>query len=180
MGEAAVVRVYTIGHSNVAAERLLELLRQHAIETLVDVRSSPYSRYCPQFNREPLKATLEGAGLSYVYAGDYLGGRPQDPALYRPSGEADQAPQVDYAAVAATERYQRGIRRLLGIAASSRTAVMCSEEDPAHCHRQHLLSQTLLAAGVDVQHIRGSGELQAAWADGAPRPDEPRQLGLGI
>jgi hypothetical protein len=68
--------------SNVPAERLVELLHQHEVATVLDVRSTPYSRYNPQYNRETIQRTLEEAGIAYAYAGDYLGGRPNDPACY--------------------------------------------------------------------------------------------------
>ena len=67
--------VFTIGHSNHAAEVFLRLLRQHRIEEVVDVRSSPHSRYNPQFNRRTLQATLADAGVGYVFMGGELGGR---------------------------------------------------------------------------------------------------------
>jgi hypothetical protein len=39
--------IFTIGHSNIPAGRLVELLQQHEIATVLDVRSMPYSRYQP-------------------------------------------------------------------------------------------------------------------------------------
>ena len=68
--------VFTIGHSNHPAEVFLRLLLQHGIEEIVDVRSSPHSRYNPQFNRKALQAVLAEAGVGYVFMGAELGGRP--------------------------------------------------------------------------------------------------------
>lgn len=155
------VRVYTIGHSNHPAEKLLALLLQHAIAVLVDVRSTPYSRWNRQYNREALQKSLAQAGIEYRFAGEYLGGRPKDPGCYRPG--PDGSPQIDYPLMMAKDWYQAGIRRLVEIATEQPTAILCSEEDPAHCHRQNLIAQTLLAMGVEVPHIRGSGEVQPAW-----------------
>lgn len=159
--------IYTIGHSNVPASKLISLLKQHGIQVLVDVRSSPYSQYVPQFNREDLQAVLQREGLDYKYAGDYLGGRPKDPTCYKnsqiPDGHADFLHLVDYPAVMTKEWYQKGIDRLVEITLQARTAIMCSEENPERCHRQHLISQTLLQKGIEVLHIRGDGQLQKAW-----------------
>src|SRR3954470_9661437 len=78
--------LYSIGHSNVAVERLIELLNQHSIATLCDVRSAPYSRYNPQFNRETLAASLRPTGIVYHFMGDTLGGKPADGALRTEDG----------------------------------------------------------------------------------------------
>jgi hypothetical protein len=159
--------IYTIGHSNISAKKIIELLKLHHIEVVVDVRSSPYSQYVAQFNREMFQVVLQRQGLDYKFAGEYLGGRPKDPTCYKngqiPKGHADFLQLVDYPAVMTKDWYQKGIRHLLKIAREKPTAIMCSEEDPAHCHRQHLISQTLLQLGIEVLHIRSDGSLQKAW-----------------
>src|SRR5690349_5296810 len=101
------VELWTVGHSNVPAEHLLELLADVGIEALVDVRSRPYSRFNPQFDREAFTATLAEARVRYLHLGDVLGGRPDDPDLYDADG------RVAYARVAATEPFAAGIDRLL-------------------------------------------------------------------
>jgi uncharacterized protein (DUF488 family) len=160
------ITIYTIGHSNMPFAALLALLQRHQIAVLVDVRSAPYSQYTPQFNREVLAQDLNAAGIDYRFAGAYLGGRPTDPTCYKtgvvPEGDADFLKIVDYAEVAKRDWYRRGLDRLIAIARAQRTAIMCSEEDPAHCHRQHLIAQTLLARQIAVWHIRATGDLEAA------------------
>ena len=142
------LEAFTIGHSNVPADAIIALLRQYHIETLVDVRSAPYSQYSPQFNRETFARTLREAGVEYLFAGDDLGGRPKDPTCYKsgesPTGKAAYLALVDYGEVAKRDWYKRGIGRLLEFAQERRTAIMCSEEDPGRCHRHHLIAQTLL------------------------------------
>jgi uncharacterized protein (DUF488 family) len=73
--------IFTIGHSNHSSEEFLQLLQQHSVACLVDIRSQPYSRYNPQFNRETLAAALRSAGIRYSDFGATLGGRPDDPRL---------------------------------------------------------------------------------------------------
>lgn len=147
------ITVFTIGHSNVPAEHILELLRQYGIEVLVDVRSMPYSRHNPQFNRETFQRFLEASGIRYVYEGRDLGGRPDDPDCY-------DGNQVQYSRIAMKPWYQEGIERLIEMARHHRVAIMCSEEDPLHCHRHNLIAQTLLERGVAVWHIRGDGRIE--------------------
>lgn len=159
--------VYTIGHSNVSDEALVALLRNFEIQVVVDIRSVPFSQYTPWFNRELLETTLRHAGIEYIFAGAWLGGRPDNPAYYKrqalPPDHANYLKEVNYDAYARDEHYLKGIRALLRRARDARTVIMCSEEDPHRCHRHHLITQlTLLPEGVTVQHIRGNGTLEQA------------------
>jgi uncharacterized protein (DUF488 family) len=153
--------IYTIGHSNVPAAKIIDLIARYEIKVLVDVRSSPYSQYCPQFNRETFEFTLKQAGVDYKYAGEFLGGRPKDPTCYKdrslPDGHDDFLHLVDYPAVMTRDFFQKGIQRLVKLAEDNRVVVMCSEEDPAQCHRHHLIGKYLVQRGLTVLHIRGDG-----------------------
>ncbi len=153
--------IYTIGHSNVPASKVIDLLRQFEIQLLVDVRSAPYSQYVSQFNRETFEHTLRLAGIEYQYLGEALGGRPKDPSCYKngqlPDGKADYLHLVDYPAVMTRPFFRQGIDQLLKISSQSRLAIMCSEEDPSQCHRHHLIGRYLDQLGVTVLHIRGDG-----------------------
>ena len=162
--------IYTIGHSDHETPAFVDLLRQHEIALVVDVRSQPYSRWTPQFNRELLARDLESAGIAYEFMGDALGGRPADASLY----DSDQE-RPDYDRLAQTPAYQAGIDRLLdrslGLARAGRVALMCGEGDHQHCHRHLLIAQTLLARGVRVLHIQPDGTLVEGEL-------APRQLSL--
>jgi len=160
--------IYSIGHSDHETHAFITLLRQHSITTLVDVRSEPYSRWVPQANRETLARALHAAGLAYIFMGDKLGGRPDDPALYD-AEEAEGRP--DYARVAATAEFQTGIERLLELAETDAVVMMCSEGDYRRCHRALLITPALLERGARVVHIQPGGETVEA------RP-EPKQLAL--
>ncbi len=148
--------IHTIGHSDHELPAFLDLLRRHSISLVIDVRSQPYSRWAPQFNRETLARALQEAGLSYRFMGDSLGGRPADRALYDPGEE-----RPNYGRVAATPAYQAGIDRLLELARTARVAILCSEGDHRHCHRNLLITQTLLERGVSVLHIQPDGAVIA-------------------
>src|SRR5205809_226859 len=94
--------VFTIGHSNLDLPKFVALLKQHGIEAIADVRSSPYSQYNPQFNREPLQRVLREQGISYVFLGEELGARRSEPECYV-NGRAD------YSLIAATPAFIRGM-----------------------------------------------------------------------
>jgi uncharacterized protein (DUF488 family) len=145
--------VYTIGHSNGTLERLVGLLRQHEITAVADVRSQPFSRFNPQFNRETMAASLKAAGLEYVFLGQELGARSEDPACYR-NGRAQ------YSLMAKTAVFERGIERLLAGMERFRVAILCAEKEPLACHRFLLISRHLHEHGVKVTHILEDGTLE--------------------
>ena len=145
--------LFTIGHSTHSWEKFLELLRQHCIEAVADVRSSPYSQYNPQFNRESLQLALRQQGISYVFLGEELGARRSEPECYVNG-------RVDYALIARTPAFARGLDRLVQGAAKMRIAVMCAEKDPLDCHRCILVSPRLKERGINVQHIHDDGTLE--------------------
>jgi uncharacterized protein (DUF488 family) len=153
--ERAMMLVYTIGHSNQEIERFVELLRAHAIEVVVDVRSAPISSYCPQFDKELLSKLLMRSGVRYVFLGRELGGRPDNAEFFDERGHAL------YDRMAAAETFRAGIARMQRDHGDGHAALMCSEEDPRDCHRHLLLARVLDAAGVEVRHIRGDGTVQS-------------------
>ncbi|MGA3285091.1 MAG: DUF488 domain-containing protein [Verrucomicrobiota bacterium] len=145
--------LFTIGHSTHSWEKFLELLRQHRIETLADVRSSPYSQYNPQFNRDPLQRALREQGIAYVFLGEELGARRSEPECYVNG-------RVDYSLIARTPAFIRGLERIIREAAKKRVAMMCAEKDPLDCHRCILVSPPLQKRGINVHHIHGDGTLE--------------------
>ncbi len=144
---------WTIGHSNHTVERLIELLQQHLIDVVADVRTSPYSAYSTQFNKAELQLSLAAHGIRYVYLGTELGGRPADAAMY----EADGRVRYDMVADGAT--YLEGIERLIRGVEQYRVALLCGEEDPISCHRRRLVGRTLVQRGLLLEHIRGDGSI---------------------
>lgn len=145
--------IYTIGHSNGTVERLLGLLRQHGVTAVADVRSQPYSRYNPQFNREALASALKDAGLEYVFLGQELGARSDDPSCYRDG-------RAQYSLIAKTQVFERGIARLVSGMQRFQLAVVCAEKEPIACHRTILISRYLHDRGVKVLHILEDGGLE--------------------
>jgi uncharacterized protein (DUF488 family) len=145
--------VYTIGHSNGTAERLLALLNLHGITTVADVRSQPYSRFNPQFNREELASVLKASGLEYVFLGIELGARSSNPACYRDG-------RAQYSLIAQTPAFERGIERLRAGTENLRVAILCAEKEPLSCHRSILIGRYLHERGFGVQHILEDGSLE--------------------
>lgn len=145
--------IYTIGHSNHPIERFLSLLHGAGVDVVADVRSTPYSRFNPQFNRETLRKSLAEAGIRYVFLGEELGARSKDPSCWVDG-------RVSYARLAATPAFQRGLERLQAGMRDHRIALMCAEREPLECHRTLLVARQLHRAGVPVTHIRHDGTLE--------------------
>ena len=148
------LKINTVGHSAHSFGRFLNLLRKNDITVVADVRSSPYSRYAPQFNRETLKNDLKGANVGYVFLGTELGARSNDDSCY--VGNA-----ISYEKLAQTSLFRRGIERLEDGITRHNVALMCSEQDPADCHRTILVSKVLSERGFEIDHILSNGERES-------------------
>jgi uncharacterized protein (DUF488 family) len=159
------VTIFSIGHSNQPVEAFLALLQQHAIQVLVDVRSRPYSRYVAHFNGTALAAAIRKVGIKYMFMGKELGGRPDGEEFYDAEGH------VLYNRVSRAPFFLAGIKRLKDGGRTYRVAMMCSEEDPAACHRHLLISRVLAEQGVNVVHIRGDGHVQTEEELAAPKEE---------
>ncbi len=171
---AAGASVLTIGHSTHDSEAFVALLQRYGVTEMADVRSSPYSRFNPQFNREALANRLVACGIKYAFLGQELGGRPDDASCYENG-------RVRYDLVNKTRSFQRGLERILRDIANHRIALMCSEKEPLECHRTLLVAQALQAQGVAVEHILADGELEthaAAMDRLLSLHDDPRQADL--
>ncbi len=150
---AAPTPIFTIGYGARTLEQLVDALNGQAIEFLIDVRSAPYSRYKPEFAKEALEAALKTQGIRYLFLGDALGGRPDDPTCYVEG-------KVDYHRLQDKPFYRRGIDRLQSAFAQQRRVVlMCSEGKPEECHRAKLIGPTLTALGIPVMHIDENDQL---------------------
>jgi uncharacterized protein (DUF488 family) len=146
--------IYTIGHGNREIEALINLLNQNSITVLIDVRSLPYSRFHPQFRQSNLKHSLESVGITYLWFGKELGGRPADPSLYH-NGKAN------YRAIKETEIFKVGIQRVLQLVKENiKVTLICSESNPNDCHRKHLIANELVAFGITVLHINKVGVIE--------------------
>jgi uncharacterized protein (DUF488 family) len=152
--------IWTIGHSNHTLDHFLDLLRTHAIDVVADVRSTPFSRRHPHFNRERLKAALAnagggtGAGIDYIFLGAELGARSPDRACYDAEG------RVVYERLARTEAFKAGIVRVTTEAETRRVTLMCAEKDPLACHRTILVTPRLIARGLTVMHILADASIE--------------------
>jgi uncharacterized protein (DUF488 family) len=146
--------LFTVGHSNHEMGAFLDLLRQHGVTAVADVRSSPHSRRLPQFGRGSLEAALRQAGIAYVFLGGQLGGRPAAEGLYHPGGWAD------YERVRQTPAFAAGLDRVVRGLGQYAVALMCGEEDPLDCHRGLMITPALAERGLPPRHIRKGGRLE--------------------
>lgn len=144
--------LYTIGHSTRAADEFTELLLEHGIELVVDIRRFPVSRRNPQFERAALERSLAGRGVRYRHA-EELGGHRTPSAESRNTGISDPALR-GYADHSATPAFARAVERVLADARANRTAVLCAEARPSECHRR-VLADWLVLHGHRVIHVVG-------------------------
>ncbi len=145
--------LYSIGHSNHRAEHIIWLLKLHGIQTVVDVRSVPFSRHNPQFSQKAFEENLHAHGLTYVFLGKELGGLRRERECYHNH-------QVDYERVATLPVFQEGLRKLVDLASRMKVAMLCAEQDPLSCHRTLLIGRHIQGFIGDVLHIFGNGNIE--------------------
>jgi uncharacterized protein (DUF488 family) len=145
--------ILTIGHSNHTLATFIALIEGARVTLIADVRSRPVSRFVPHFNRKPLDVALAEHGISYLFLGRELGGRPDDPAFVKNG-------KPDYTAMARTPAFATGLARIIEASASEKVALLCAERDPTDCHRFRLIARELAARRIAVAHILPTGEIE--------------------
>lgn len=165
------IKLFTIGHSNHSLERFLNLLRQHGIAALVDIRRFPSSRKFPHFNRDQLSMALKENGVEYEWLEALGGRRPKAKDFVSPNTGLRNESFRNYADYMMTDEFRNGMNKLSEIAGAKRTAIMCAESVFWRCHRK-LFSDFVLANGGAVQHIFPNGDVKPhSLTDGAKVDD---------
>ncbi|QGU93996.1 DUF488 family protein [Clostridium bovifaecis] len=147
--------LYTIGHSSHNLNYFLYLLRKFRVNSVVDIRSVPFSKYVPHFNKDKLKNFLSLNHIYYIYMAKEFGLIQEDISLFHPEG------YLDFNKMAKTELFKRGIQRLkIGVDKGYKIAIMCAEKDPLDCHRSILISPALIKEGYSVTHILPDSKIE--------------------
>ncbi len=147
-------KIYTIGYGNRSINLFINLLQEHNITTLIDVRSKPYSRFNKDFSKAPLANTLETLGFNYLFMGDTLGGKPQNKSLFIND-------KINNEAINLLDSYQASISEIMELSENENICLMCCELNPEQCHRKTLIGETLLNRNIQVMHINKNGNLTA-------------------
>jgi uncharacterized protein (DUF488 family) len=145
-------KLFTIGHSTHPIERFLELLRLQSVQAVADVRSKPFSRWAPQFNRDRLEKSLREAGIHYVFLGDELGARRIEPEVY-----VDGVAR--YERISETASFKQGLDRVRKGLDHFPLALVCREKDPLDCHRTILVCRHLRHE-AEITHIHSDGSIE--------------------
>ena len=150
-------KIFTVGHSDLSFMRFISLIQANNINHIIDVRSIPYSRHAPWSSKSRLPETLRPFKVQYTYLGHKLGGKKQ--SIDQIAKQQGITPQ---------QIYDEAIQLLLQLSMRDKLALLCAESDPAHCHRQHIIAQTLIESGIKVIHILSDGHLKEAWKEDKP------------
>lgn len=146
------MEIYTVGHSTYNIDYFIKLLRINSINCIIDVRSTPYSKYGPQYNRESLKKSLNEKGIYYIYMGKEFGARRNNRDLYSKEG------YLDFEKTSLDKDFKTGMSRIEdGINKGYRIAFMCTEKDPFDCHRCILVGRQFKEVGHNVKNILPNG-----------------------
>lgn len=145
--------LFTIGYSPHIPNSFLCILKKYKITAVADVRSSPYSQFKPEFNKDQLTEFLKKNGIAYVFLGDVCGARVEDHSCYVNG-------KVDYALVAENQKFKEGLKRIINGMEKFRIALMCAEKDPITCHRTILICRNLTSRGINIKHILSNGRIE--------------------
>ncbi len=146
-------QIFTVGYGNRTPEQLFDLVKSNGCVYLIDVRSMPYSKYHTEYNRETLEDTAIGFGVTYLYLGEQLGGKPNE-------DELDELGRVDYKEMAKKPKFEEGLQRLIKARELGHSVVlMCAELRPETCHRAKLVGEALQERGVELVHIDEDAKL---------------------
>ena len=145
--------LYTIGHSRHPIAHFINLLKEHAVTLIFDVRSIPYSRRNPQFNQKTLAERLANEGIAYIFSGKELGAKSPGPDCYVNG-------IVQYDLIAARPEFTAGLERIIDKTGEFKPALLCAEEDPLICHRTILICRYLRGRVNSILHIRGDGSME--------------------
>ena len=149
------IEIYTLGHSNYPFDKFIEILKKYDINCVVDIRSTPYSKYNTQYNKEFLHETLKKLGYTYIYMADEFGAKRKTKVSYNDEGYAD------FDKVILEDEFKRGIERLkVGCSKNYKIVLLGAMQEPIRCHRAILLGKELIKAGFDVKHIMHEGDLK--------------------
>ena len=146
--------LFTIGYSTHTQESFLYLLQKYSVTALADVRSEPFSKYKPEFNRNILSAFLNKNGIRYVFLGDECGARIKAQECYI-NGKAE------YKLIAKHPIFLHGLERIKKGLLTQTIALMCAEKDPIQCHRTILICRNLRHENIEISHILFDGLLES-------------------
>ena len=149
------IEIYTLGHSNYPFDKFIEILKKYDINCVVDIRSTPYSKYNTQYNKEFLHETLKNLGYTYIYMADEFGAKRRTRNSYNDEGYAD------FDKVILEEDFKKGIERLkVGCAKNYKIVLLGAMQEPIRCPRAILLGRELIKEGFNVKHIMHEGDLK--------------------
>lgn len=149
--------IYTVGHNSLGFMQFITLIQANNITHIVDIRSIPYSKYAPWSDKSRLSELLRPFKIRYTYLGHKLGGKKSNKPL-----------KTRQQSVSSQAVYDQAIQVLLQLSMRGNLTLLCAEGDPAKCHRQHIIAQTLLDSGIKVLHILLDGTVKEAWKEEKP------------
>ena len=146
-------KIFTIGYSGFTTDEFIRVLLQNKINVLVDVRSSPYSKYFSEYNKEVLAVNLDKRGIYYRNFAKEFGARQDDTAFYSENG------YLDFAKFAKSNQFEKGIEKIeKGIDQNFLFALMCAEKNPVNCHRTIMVARAFSKLGYQIIHLQPEGK----------------------
>jgi uncharacterized protein (DUF488 family) len=149
-----IKNIFTIGYGGRQFDDFVAILLKYRIDSILDIRSNPFSRFQPRYNKANLQSLLSEQGIEYLYKGDVLGGKPRAGMFYHSNGV------LNHDLINITKSYQNAIDEVITLATNyENICLLCSELNPDNCHRKTLIGKTLSKRNVFVNHINAKGDI---------------------
>lgn len=147
------MKIFTIGYAGFAIDDFIKALKKHNINSLIDVRSSPFSKFYQDYNKPLLCDTLQKNGIIYRNYNSEFGAR-QDDKTYYPNG------YLDFSMFTRSKVFLDGMQKIINaIPLGYKFVLMCSEKDPINCHRTIMVGKAFSDNGISVSHILSDGHI---------------------
>ena len=146
--------IYTIGYTAFSIDEFIEVINSYGVNCVIDVRSSPFSAYYSDYNKDSLENVLKQHNILYRNYQKEFGARQTNPVFY--SGDI-----VDFEKFIKSEQFMDGVSKVTkGIERGYTFALMCAEKDPINCHRSIMLGRGFSDCGFMVRHIISKTEYE--------------------
>ncbi len=147
-------KLYTIGYSKHSLESFIKVIVKYDIYAIADVRSTPFSRFKSEFNKDYFQNYLNAKGIKYVFLGKECGARFGERNCYING-------KVEYKLIAQHKIFKKGLERILEGLQKFNVALMCAENDPIYCHRMILICRNLRRFEIPIYHILNTDEIES-------------------
>lgn len=147
------MEIFTIGYAGFKIDDFIKILKKYHINSLIDVRSMPFSKFHSEYNKPIFSKVLHDSGIIYRNYKKEFGAR-QDDRKYYPNG------YLDFSMFTKSQVFLEGMDKIIkAIPLGYKFVLMCSEKDPITCHRNIMIAKAFYNNGISINNILSDGSI---------------------